>query len=417
MNDFSQKTNEPTRIHALLVEAIAKALKDIFQDGRHADKVIEYYLKNQRKWGSRDRRFFAESVYEIVRWWRYLWWLRSEEPELELSSLKTLWATWWAWKHGEAPEGFVAKIDMGALQNKLNQEPEPEVLFSVPDWLQRRGVAELGEAWNEALPYLNRPARVYLRTNTLKAKPEDVIKSLGDEGVVAESVSAEQPETLVLQERKNVFITKAFHQGFFEVQDWSSQHVAPFLEVAPGMRVIDACAGAGGKSLHIAALMKNKGKIIAMDIHEWKLKELRNRASRDGVDIIEVKVIEGQKTIKRLEASADRLLLDVPCSGVGVLRRNPDSKWKLSNEELERLNQLQQELLGSYSRMLKPGGRMVYSTCSIFPSENEQQVARFLEANKEFKLIKQKTFMPQDNDWDGFFAALLERTPSAGTVQ
>ncbi len=408
MNEYSRK-NEPARIHGLLVEAIAKALQDIFETGRHADKVIEYYLKNQRKWGSRDRRFFAEAVYEIVRWWRYLWWLRDEEPHMELSALKTLWAYWWAWNRGEAPEGFLAKVDMQTLKERLNLEPPHEVLYSIPDWLQKRGFDELGEKWTEALPYLNKPARVYLRTNSLKTNSADLIKALHEEGVEAELVSEEQPETLVLRERKNVFVTKPFHQGLFEVQDWSSQHVAPFLEVAPGMRVIDACAGAGGKSLHLAALMKNKGKIIAMDIHEWKLKELRTRASRDGVDIIEVKVIEGQKTIKRLAETADRLLLDVPCSGIGVLRRNPDSKWKLSAEELTRLNELQQELLSSYSRLLKPGGKMVYSTCSIFPSENEKQVARFLENNKDFSLIKQKTFMPQDNNWDGFYAALLVR--------
>ncbi|MEY4616106.1 MAG: hypothetical protein RJB66_1066 [Pseudomonadota bacterium] len=408
MNQHSSR-NEPTRIHGLLVEAIAKALKDIFESGRHADKVIEYYLKNQRKWGSRDRRFFAEAVYEIVRWWRYLWWLRGMEPELELSSLKTLWAFWWAWKKGEAPEGFASKVDLAVLKNKLNQDPEPEVMYSIPDWLQRRGTAELGDAWTEALPWLNRPARVYLRTNTLKTKPDALIKLLGEEEILAEPVTNDVPETLVLKERKNVFVTKAFHGGLFEVQDWASQHVAPLLGVEPGMRVVDACAGAGGKSLHLAALMKNKGKIIALDIHEWKLKELRNRASRNGIDIIEVKVIEGQKTIKRLAETADRLLLDVPCSGVGVLRRNPDSKWKLSEEELKRLNELQAEILTSYSRILKPGGKMVYSTCSIFPSENEKQVEKFLSENKDFHLIKQTTFLPQDNDWDGFFGALIER--------
>jgi 16S rRNA (cytosine967-C5)-methyltransferase len=243
----------------------------------------------------------------------------------------------------------------------------------------------------------------------LKTTAAKLIESLESEGVSASVVSPEHPDTVVLAERKNVFVTKAFHQGMFEVQDWSSQHVAPFLEPAPGMRVVDACAGAGGKSLHLAALMKNKGKIIAMDIHEWKLKELRTRASRDGVDIIEVKVIEGQKSIKRLAETADRLLLDVPCSGVGVLRRNPDSKWKLSAEELQRLNDLQQEILHSYSRIVKPGGQMVYSTCSIFPSENEKQVQRFLENNKDFTLVKQKLFLPQENDWDGFYAALMVR--------
>lgn len=408
MSDYINR-NDSGKIHGLLVEAIAKALKDIFETGRHADKVIEYYLKGHRKWGSRDRRFFAEAVYEIVRAWRYLWWLRDEDPTLELSSLKLLWAYWWTWNRGEAPTDFLTKVDKASLDIRLEKDPPIDILHSIPEWMHSRGVQELGDLWCDALPYLNKPARVYLRTNTLKINSQSLIKELSEEGVSAEFVEVGQPDTLVLSERKNLFITKAFHKGLFELQDWSSQHVAPFLDVSPGMRVIDACAGAGGKSLHIAALMKNKGKIIAMDVQEWKLKELRNRASRDGVDIIEVKVIEGQKTIKRMAESADRLLLDVPCSGIGVLKRNPDAKWKLTTEELSRLNELQKEILFSYSRLLKLGGKMVYSTCSIFPSENEKQVSHFLDQNKDFSLIKQKTFLPQENNWDGFYMALLER--------
>lgn len=398
-----------TKIHGLLVDAIAKALLDIFQTGRHADRVIEYYLKEQKKWGARDRRFFAESVYEVVRWWRYLWWLTQREPTLDIGTLKILWAHWWTWRHGETPEGYQNLVDQKKLQQRLSQVPPMSIKHSIPDWLFARGKDELGEAWTEALSALNQTARVYLRANTLKIDPGELLKTLQTEGIEARAVSADLPEALVLPERKNVFVTKAFKQGLFEVQDWSSQHIAHLLDVHPGMRVIDACAGAGGKSLHLAALMKNKGKIVALDVHEWKLKELRTRASRDGVDVIETKLIEGQKTIKRLEDSADRLLLDVPCSGIGVLRRNPDSKWKLTSEELQRLHQLQYEILTSYSRLLRSGGKMVYSTCSIFPSENERQVDRFLAENKNFSLIAQKTFLPQERDWDGFYAAQLVR--------
>ena len=151
--------------------------------------------------------------------------------------------------------------------------------------------------------------------------------------------------------------------------------MAPLLDAKPGERVIDACAGGGGKTLHLAALMKNKGKIIAMDITERKLQSLRERCSRNGVDIAETRVIESMKTIKRLEKSADRVLLDVPCTGLGVLRRNPDKKWKISPEEITRLNALQKEILENYSQMVKIGGRLVYATCSCLPSENEKQVA------------------------------------------
>ena len=162
------------------------------------------------------------------------------------------------------------------------------------------------------------------------------------------------------------------------MQDLGSQKIGPFLKIEPGQRVIDACAGAGGKSLHLACLMKNKGKIIALDIYDRKLDELRTRAKRNGVDIIETRLIENTKVIKRLEKAADRVLLDVPCSGLGVLRRNPDKKWKVNGADIDRLTELQWQILTGYSDMTKPGGYLVYATCSLLPSENERQVQRFM---------------------------------------
>ena len=159
-------------------------------------------------------------------------------------------------------------------------------------------------------------------------------------------------------------------------------------------------------------MMKNKGKIISMDIHEWKLKELKVRAARDGVDIIETRVIESSKTIKRMENSFDRVLLDVPCSGMGVLRRNPDTKWKLSPEEISRLVSLQREIISGYSKMCKPGGLMVYATCSILKRENEEQVKWFLdsEAGKGWKLEKELRVWPHTDHFDGFYAALMSKS-------
>jgi len=176
------------------------------------------------------------------------------------------------------------------------------------------------------------------------------------------------------------------------------------------MRVVDACAGGGGKTLHLAALMKNKGRIIAMDTEDWKLDELKKRARRAGAsDIIETRVIDSSKVIKRLENSADQLLLDVPCSGLGVLRRNPDAKWKLSADFIEKVKIQQLEILSQYSSMLKPGGVLVYSTCSIFPSENEKQVESFLQSEGgKFDLLEQKTLLPSAG-FDGFFMARMKK--------
>jgi 16S rRNA (cytosine967-C5)-methyltransferase len=195
------------------------------------------------------------------------------------------------------------------------------------------------------------------------------------------------------------------------VQDYGSQQIASFMEVEPGMKVIDACAGAGGKSLHLASLMKNKGHILSLDIYEKKLIELQRRARRNGVHIIETKIIESSKTIKRLKEKADRLLLDVPCTGLGVLRRNPDAKWKLSPSFLEEVKITQQNLLRDYSSMVKPGGKLIYATCSILPSENENQIKTFLDSKEGqlFTLENQKTLLPNDFGYDGFFMARLKK--------
>lgn len=216
------------------------------------------------------------------------------------------------------------------------------------------------------------------------------------------------PNGLVVTQRRNLFQTLPFRNGWFEVQDYSSQLVAPALSVAPGMRVIDACAGAGGKALHLASLMQNKGHIIALDTEAYKLDTLKKRAKRAKAHIIETRAITSTKVIKRLAGTADRLLLDVPCSGMGVLKRNPDAKWKLKPAFLENIRVTQQEILQSYSRMLKPGGQMVYATCSIFPSENDRQVEQFLATNAGFELISQRSILPQDDGYDGFFIAQLQ---------
>jgi 16S rRNA (cytosine967-C5)-methyltransferase len=177
------------------------------------------------------------------------------------------------------------------------------------------------------------------------------------------------------------------------------------------MRVIDACAGAGGKTLHLGALMQNKGSIISMDVEGFKLDELRRRANRAGISIAETRLIENNKTIKRLRESADLVLLDAPCSGTGVIRRNPDSKWKLSEDFIERVQEIQRDILRRYSQMTKPGGTLVYATCSILPSENLQQVEWFLDEpeGKEFTLEEERAIMPSEFGFDGFYMSRLKR--------
>lgn len=270
-------------------------------------------------------------------------------------------------------------------------------------------VKELGEThWNKEVSALNQQAQVILRVNTLRISRDVLQQKLRKEDIETETLS-NHPYALKLVERANVFKTQAFKSGLFEVQDASSQLVAPYLDVKPGMRVIDTCAGAGGKSLHLAALMQNKGQLIATDIYESKLKKLKIRARRNGVHNITTKPITSTKVIKKMINTADRVLIDAPCSGLGVLKRNPDSKWKLQPEFIENIKKIQAQILIDYSKLVKNGGKIVYATCSILPSENEQQITCFLKNNTNFELVKDHKIAAHLSGFDGFYMAQLKR--------
>ncbi len=391
------------KIHAHLVFKIIEALETIFDENKYADKVLEKIFKANRQLGSRDRKFFAETTYEIVRYRRFYSEVMKSDAPIDLVVAHIARTGDQLPDHPDFDD-----YDLQKIQSRLKYKYDDVVAYSFPDWMHEMGQKEFGDEWPALMKALNQPAEVFLRTNRLKTNPEKLISDLKAEEIDAIQVKSFD-DALVLKQRKNVFITQAFKKGYFEVQDAASQLIAPLLNPQPGERIVDACAGAGGKSLHLASQMKNKGKIISMDIHEWKLQELKKRAARNGVDIIETKVIESNKTIKRLENSFDRILLDVPCSGMGVLRRNPDTKWKLSAEEIDRLVLLQREILQNYSQMAKAKAVMVYATCSILHRENEDQVQWFLstEAGKKWELDTQLRLWPHKDGFDGFYAARL----------
>jgi 16S rRNA (cytosine967-C5)-methyltransferase len=394
------------RLHRSTSEAVIQSLNAIFGEKRYADKVIEKVLKQNPKWGARDRRFIAETTYDIVRWYLLL----KRVSEAKGDDYWTLLAAWCVLHNIDLPawDEFKKVSPSKIKAEEIKAKAIRKVRESIPDWLDELGEKELGKLWDKELQSLNEEADVVLRVNTLKISKNDLREKLLEQNVET-LVSDEFPDALVLEERQNVFGTPAFKEGLFEVQDAASQVVAPFLQIAPGMRVIDACAGAGGKTLHLAALMKNKGRIIAMDVEQWKLDELQKRARRAGVDNMEIRFIESSKTIKRLENNADRLLLDVPCSGLGVLKRNPDAKWKLSLDFIEKVKELQQHILRDYCLMVKVGGLICYSTCSILKSENEEQIEKFLKDHEgKFELVSQKRTWPSEG-FDGFYMALLKR--------
>lgn len=391
------------KLHNNTIRGVHTALEAIFEQGQYADKVIERTLKSNPKWGAKDRSFIAETTYEMVRWWRLVNFLSPSKDYWDL------FGTYWLMQGQELPNwDEFARLQPEKIKSNYESITDSGLLESIPEWLQNLGSRELGEKWEAEIHALNEEAEVVLRVNTLKTTRERLKNLLEADGIRSYLVKG-YPDALVLEARQNVFRHPSFKEGWFEVQDASSQLVAAALQVEPGMRVIDACAGAGGKSLHLAALMGNKGKVISMDVEAWKLQQAKLRARRNGVSIFEPKVIEGSKTIKRLKESADRLLLDVPCSGLGVLRRNPDTKWKLSLESIQKVQETQQEILQSYPSMLKKGGQLVYATCSILPSENQEQVKKFLasEAGKDFELLEDRKVLAQESGFDGFYIARL----------
>ena len=401
------------RLHRNLVFTVIDSLMAIFNEGAYADKMVALALKKDKRWGSSDRKFVAETIYEIVRWKRLYTEIAEVKDPFTRDDIWRIFAVWavlrgiklpdWKYFEDTPTRKIKGRFDELTKIRKFKQ--------AIPDWMDELGLKELGqEVWEKELTAQNEQAKVILRVNTLKTTKEKLRAILMDHDIETEFLK-DQPDALVLKERANVFMIPAFKEGFFEVQDASSQLVAYFLDVKPGMRVVDTCAGAGGKTLHLASLMENKGQLIAMDIYESKLKQLKIRAKRNGVFNAEYRVIDSTKAIKKLYEKADRVLIDAPCSGLGVLKRNPDSKWKLQPEFIDNIKKVQEEVLTNYSKIVKPGGKLVYATCSILPSENQEQIKKFLssEQGKNFTFVKDSSILAHQTGFDGFYMALLEK--------
>ena len=401
------------RLHRNLVYTVIDSIRDIFNEGVYADKAVEKALKRDKRWGSRDRKFVAETIYEIVRWKRLYAEIATVKEPFDRTNLWRMFSVWCVLKGIALPDwNQIEPTPTRRIKGKFDELSRiRKYRESIPDWIDNVAVSELGEElWTKELAALNKQAEVILRTNTLNTTKKELQKILHEESIFTEFIPNHE-DALRLIERANVFRTEAFKNGYFEVQDASSQLVAEYLDVEPGMKVIDTCAGAGGKTLHLASFMKNKGQIIAMDIYESKLRKLKVRARRNKVHNIDTRVIDSTKPIKKLYGKADRVLIDAPCSGLGVLRRNPDSKWKLQPEFLDNIKKVQQDILQQYSKMVKHGGKLVYATCSVLPSENQNQIAEFLasESGKEFKLVKDNKVLAHISGFDGFYMAQLER--------
>jgi 16S rRNA (cytosine967-C5)-methyltransferase len=399
-----------SKVHRSLVEGVVFALTETFIANRKSDKVLAQLFKQNKKWGSRDRGFIAENTYDIVRWWRSI----TEALGINYLQIKgfQIWYVVKAWLHLQGYDITSYKewdkVDVSDFISKFKLSKSQRVLkASIPDWLDNVGLEFLGEEqWEQKLSSINDQAPVFIRANLFKNDAISLQSILSNEGIETELVKGAK-NSLKLTKRQNIFISQAFKDGRFEVQDPGSQLIVELVDVKPGLRVVDACAGAGGKSLYLSNLMENKGQLISLDIEQWKLEELKKRARRNGAHNIETRLIEA-KTIKRLKNSADRLLLDVPCTGLGTLRRNPDAKWKLSKEFLDKVVVTQAEILQNYAGIVRKGGKMVYATCSILPIENELQVQKFLQHNPDWVLIEEKWTDTANTSFDGFYMALIQ---------
>ncbi|WP_081310533.1 RsmB/NOP family class I SAM-dependent RNA methyltransferase [Pseudoalteromonas luteoviolacea] len=380
---------------------------------QYADKVIQQHLAANGGWTLEQRAYFVTTLYNLIRFSRKLCWLTGRKSRVDAIGDCTIEDVWHLWgaltflQEGQVPdypelETFCASD----IQQALEDAPL-DIQLSMPRWLHERAQQELESEWPTVAKALNQSASNFIRVNGLKADAESVAKALSKQGIKAIPVGG-VTDALEVKQMGYLFRTDAFQSGQFEMQDAGSQQIVPLLELKPGMKVVDACAGAGGKSLHIAALLKNKGRVLSLDIHEHKLDTLKKRAKRAGAHVIETRLIQNNKTIKRQKEKFDRVLLDVPCSGTGVLRRNPDAKWHLEEQSVNDLIALQQDILQRYSQMCRVGGKLVYATCSILPSENEQQVKRFVDNNPNWSVERELRLLPGiSSEFDGFYGALL----------
>ena len=392
------------KLHRHLCASTLELAKSVLVNHRVLDHELATAFEENPKWGKRDRSFVAETLFETTRWRRVLAFLVDSE---ETNSLIT---AQWLLMGYELPEwhqynGLPAD-EILARQSLIADQPRA-IRQSIPDWLDQLGHSELGDFWEPQLAALNEKPSVFLRVNTLLTSVEEAQAWLAEHNVET-STLPDHPHALALPPGK--ILPKALRlDGRIEIQDPSSQTIAPLLDPQPGERIIDACSGAGGKALHLAALSGNEARVFAMDVDEKKLAALKTRAKRARATAISPKPIT-ETTPTDFENVADSLIIDSPCSGLGTLKRQPDLKWRLKPAALERVRSIQAQLLVEYPKMLKPGGKLLYATCSILPSENQNQITRLLENHLgKYKLISQHNLLPSETGHDGFHASLLQK--------
>lgn len=421
---------------------------------RPADGVANAYFRSRRFIGGGDRRAISERMWGMLRRWGQLWWWLEKVGHPRRDG-RALVAADLILSEGMSFADVAAMFDGGTYRpapfdeqehralrqldgHSLPHPDQPDhVRLNVQEWVEPHLREAYGESWGREIAALETPPPVDLRVNRIKATVEEARKALKREGIDAEPMKF-APDGLRLGKRLSVVAGPAFQEGIVEIQDEGSQIVAALVDARPGQHVMDYCAGAGGKTLAIAARMNNKGRVVAMDVYENRLDRSAQRLRRAGVHNVERRGIdENSKWLKRQKGVFDRVLVDAPCTGTGTWRRNPDGRWTLSPRDLKELVPKQAEILDAAARLVKPGGRLVYATCSVIPAENERQAEAFMERHPEFSALPVAELWPQavgegvsppmaqtpgqtaPTPWlrlsplqhgtDGFFAAVFER--------
>ena len=399
--------------HYNLLIGVINGLEEIFLLNKPAIKVVDKLIDENKKWGARDRKFVSSTIFDTVRWIRKYGYCSNIK---ELATRKNLWdilGTAIVLKGQIIPN----LMEFSNINSKEILKKESEIINnrkineSIPDWLDKIGINDFGESlWNKEVSAFNTRSSLVLRCNTLKTNIKELKNLLKVENIDT-VLKKEYPDALFVKEHKKVINLNSYKLGLFEIQDANSQKVATSCNLKPGMTIIDACAGAGGKSIHMASIIKNEGEIIALDPHDSKLKELEKRAKRNGVKIIKTLNTFKRKNISNLIGKADRVLIDAPCSGLGVLKRNPDAKWKMNPEKIKKLINTQQYLINFWSKYIKPGGELIYATCSIFHQENKEQIKIFLDnkVGKKFIIKNEKTYFSHTTGFDGFYIVQLKK--------
>lgn len=402
------------------------------------DTVVGDYMHVRRYIGSKDRNNIAERTYDIMRaharlgWWaerlgledtarsRLLLWCVLGEG----ADLKRLKDTFDGSKHGpaELSEAELAALPKAAGQDLNHRDMPVATRAECPEQYAGALQALWGDAFEEEMAAMLKPATLDLRVNIFLA-PREKVKAFLEADGVKTNETPYSPWGLRCENKAFLSKTKAFHKGWIEIQDEGSQLIALACDPQPGMQVLDYCAGAGGKTLALAAAMNRKGRIVAMDNDDRRLQKGRERYKKAQLaDIIEVRPLSDDKNRKWLRRQAgkfDIVLCDVPCSGSGTWRRNPDMRWRTYGPTLEELTEIQSEILDKVAHAVKPGGRLVYATCSLFREENEAQVEAFLKRHEGFEIAPVdprlgNPFMrltPLRHNTDGFFTAVLRKTP------